>query len=230
MLLFPAVNVAFQLHQPKPQVENCALWTQIGSGFSISRKLKVYFHSWNALFTPPYHRDRPCTPQVCILLGEGTLRNLAVAGLLIITGKGLAPFHLHFCCYRTGVMGLSFPERERIWKHGNKKCKITFLMCVGKILLVVEALLDTSDIPGNVARPEKMTPKNLHCALCLHEGHPSWLSLHNCVYMSSASELNLTKLTKRLEKKKLIKCNMGSSSRHMLSATSVDKLIMNYLE
>lgn len=50
---------------------------------------------------------------------------------------------------------------------------MTFVICVGKKPLVVEALVDTPDIPENVVRPEKITPKNLHCVLYLHEEHPS---------------------------------------------------------
>lgn len=37
--------------------------------------------------------------------------------------KALAPFHLHFCSYRVGVMGLSFPMERLFENMGAKNAK-----------------------------------------------------------------------------------------------------------
>lgn len=113
----------------------------------------------------------------------------------------------------------------------TKKCKITFLLCVVKILLVVEALVDTPDIPGNGVRPQKLAPNKVFIVFDVFMRDIPADCLCTIKFMSSTSELNSIQLTKRLEKRKkiILKCNMGSSSRHMLSASAYE-LIMDYLE
>lgn len=58
-------------------------------------------------------------------------------------------------------MGLNFSMERGFGNMGTKKCKITFLIRVVKILLMVEALVDTPDIPGNGVRPEKLAPNKV---------------------------------------------------------------------